>query len=161
MLMTSRTKKPPPTVGFLLHDVARLLRKRFEQHARDSGLTRSQWQVLAYLDQNAGIQQGALAELMDVEPITVGRLLDKLESCGLAERRPHATDRRIWQLYLTEKARPKLTELRALGEHTRAEAFGDIPQAERDQLLATLGQMKANLTAACLVPVAEKQVQNG
>lgn len=161
MLMTSRTKKPPPTVGFLLHDVARLLRKRFEQHARDSGLTRSQWQVLAYLDQNAGIQQGALAELMDVEPITVGRLLDKLESCGLAERRPHATDRRVWQLYLTEKARPKLTELRALGEITRAEAFGDIPQAERDQLLATLGQMKANLTAACLLPVAERQVQNG
>ena len=161
MLMTSRTKQPPPTVGFLLHDVARLLRKRFEQHARDSGLTRSQWQVLAYLDQNAGIQQGALAELMDVEPITVGRLLDKLESCGLAERRSHATDRRIWQLYLTEKARPKLRELRALGEITRAEAFGDIPQAERDQLLATLGQMKANLTAACQVPVAERQVQNG
>ncbi|HEV2511534.1 MarR family transcriptional regulator [Bosea sp. (in: a-proteobacteria)] len=159
--MTSRTKQPPPTVGFLLHDVARLLRKRFEQHARDSGLTRSQWQVLAYLDQNAGIQQGALAELMDVEPITVGRLLDKLESCGLAERRSHATDRRIWQLYLTEKARPKLRELLALGEITRAEAFGDIPQAERDQLLATLGQMKANLTAACQVPVAERQVQNG
>lgn len=161
MLMTSMPKTPPPTVGFLLHDVARLLRKRFEQRARDSGLTRSQWQVLAYIDQNAGIQQGTLAELMEVEPITVGRILDKLESCGFAERRPHATDRRIWQLYLTEKARPKLAELRALGELTRAEAFGDIPQAEREQLLATLGQMKANLTAACQMPVAERQVQNG
>lgn len=159
--MTSMPTKPPPTVGFLLHDVARLLRKRFEQHARDSGLTRSQWQVLAYIDQNAGIQQGALAELMDVEPITVGRIVDKLEGCGLAERRPHATDRRVWQLYLTEKAGPKLTELRALGEITRAEAFGDIPQAEREQLLATLGQMRTNLTAACQMRVAERQVQNG
>lgn len=161
MLMTSMPTKPPPTVGFLLHDVARLLRKRFEQNARDTGLTRSQWQVLAYLDRNAGIQQGALAELMEVEPITVGRIVDKLESCGLAERRPHATDRRIWQLYLTEKARPKLTELRALGDVTRAEAFDDIPLAEREQLLATLAQMKANLTAACQMPVAERQVQNG
>ena len=161
MLMISMPKTPPPTVGFLLHDVARLLRKRFEQHARDSGLTRSQWQVLAYLDQNAGIQQGALAELMDVEPITVGRILDKLESCGLAERRPHATDRRIWQLYLTEKARPKLTELRALGDVTRSEAFGAISAADREQLLATLGQMKANLTAACQLPVAERQAHHG
>ena len=159
--MISAPRKPSPTVGFLLHDVARLLRKRFEQHARDSGLTRSQWQVLAYLDQNAGIQQGALAELMEVEPITVGRIVDKLEGCGLVERRAHATDRRIWQLHLTEKARPKLTELRALGDVTRAEAFGDIPLAEREQLLATLGQMKANLTAACQMPVAERQVQNG
>ena len=79
----------------------------------------------------------------------------------MGDRGPHATDRRVWQLYLTEKARPKLTELRALGEITRAEAFGVIPQAERDQLLAPLGQMKANLTAACLLPVAERQVQNG
>jgi DNA-binding MarR family transcriptional regulator len=148
-------------VGFLLHDVARLLRKRFEQHARDSGLTRSQWQVLAYLDQNAGIQQGALAELMDVEPITVGRILDKLERLGLAERRPHATDRRIWQLYLTGKAKPKLIEMRALAEVTRGEAFGAIQPAERERLLATLGQMKANLTAACQTPVAERRVRNG
>ncbi len=161
MLMTSMPKMPPPTVGFLLHDVARLLRKRFEQHARDSGLTRSQWQVLAYIDQNAGIQQGALAELMDVEPITVGRILDRLESCGLAERRPHATDRRIWQLYLTEKAGPKLVELRALGEITRGEAFGDIPAHERAQLLETLEHMKTNLTAACQIPVAERRTQNG
>ncbi len=161
MLMTSTPKMPPPTVGFLLHDVARLLRKRFEQHARDFGLTRSQWQVLAYLDRNAGIQQGALAELMDVEPITVGRILDKLESCGLAERRPHATDRRIWQLYLTEKAGPKLEEMRTLGELTRAEAFGEIPAVERARLLDTLERMKTNLTAACQMPAAERQTRNG
>jgi len=153
--------KPPPTVGFLLHDVARLLRKRFEQNARDTGLTRSQWQVLAYLDRNAGIQQGALAELIDVEPITVGRIVDKLEGCGLVERKAHPTDRRVWQLYLTEKAGPKLDEMRGLGEITRAEAFGAIPEAERARLLDLLETMKTNLAAACQSPAAEGQARNG
>lgn len=154
--MTSTSKKPPPTVGFLLHDVARLLRKRFEQNARDTGLTRSQWQVLAYLDRNAGIQQGALAELIDVEPITIGRIVDKLQGCGLVERRPHPTDRRIWQLHLTEKAGPMLAEMREFGEVTRAEAFGDIPEAERERLLDLLETMKTNLVAACQRPAAER-----
>jgi len=161
MLMTSMPKKPPPTVGFLLHDVARLLRKRFEQNARDTGLTRSQWQVLAYLDRNAGIQQGALAELIDVEPITIGRIVDKLQGCGLVERRPHPTDRRIWQLHLTEKAGPMLAEMRELGEVTRAEAFGAIPEAERARLLDLLETMKTNLVAACQTPAAERQSRNG
>lgn len=159
--MTSTSKKPPPTVGFLLHDVARLLRKRFEQNARDTGLTRSQWQVLAYLDRNAGIQQGALAELIDVEPITIGRIVDKLQGCGLVERRPHPTDRRIWQLHLTEKAGPMLAEMREFGEVTRAEAFGDIPEAERERLLDLLETMKTNLVAACQRPAAERQNRNG
>lgn len=160
MLMTSMPNKPPPTVGFLLHDVARLLRKRFEQHARDFGLTRSQWQVLAYLDRNAGIQQGALAELIDVEPITIGRIVDRLEACGLVERRPHPTDRRVWQLHLTGKAGPMLTKMRGLGELTRAEAFGTIPEAERVRLLELLETMKTNLAAACQSPAAEGQASH-
>ncbi|SFJ30127.1 DNA-binding transcriptional regulator, MarR family [Bosea sp. OK403] len=158
------TGHPPPSIGFLLHDVARLLRKRFEQHgrARSLGLTRSQWQVLAYLTHNEGIQQGGLAELLEVEPITLGRIVDKLEACGLVERRAHATDRRIWRLFLTEKAAPKLAEMRGIGEMTRAEAFGDISDAEREHLLALLGAMKSNLTAACSsTPRAEKQTSHG
>lgn len=159
--MTSKSKIPPPTVGFLLHDVARLLRKRFEQRARELGLTRSQWQVLAYLDRNPGIQQGALAELIDVEPITVGRIVDKLQDCGVVERRPHPSDRRAWQLHLTHLAGPKLEQMRAIGELTRAEAFLDIPDAEREQLLDTLSTMKTNLTAACQMPAVERQAQDG
>jgi len=77
-----------PALGFLLHEVARLLRKRFEQNARDSGLTRSQWQVLTYLAQNEGINQKGLAELLEIEPITLGRIVDKLEILGLIERQP-------------------------------------------------------------------------
>ena len=73
-------------LGFLLHDVARLMRKRFEQNARDLGLTRSQGQVLVHLADNEGIHQGALAELTRVEPITLTRILDRLEEAGLIER---------------------------------------------------------------------------
>lgn len=149
-------EQPSRTVGFLLHDVARLLRKRFEQNARGFGLelTRSQWQVLAYLDKNEGIRQGGLAELLEVEPITLGRILDKLESCGLIERRHDATDRRVWRLSLTEKAGPTLATMRELGEITRAEAFADISETEREALLALLTTMRGNLSAACAMPPA-------
>src|SRR5258708_30671394 len=104
------------TLDFVLHDVARLLRKRFEQNARGSGLTRSQWQVLAYLAQNEGINQSGLAELLDMEPITLGRIVDKLETLGLIERHPHPSDRRIWLLRLTTAGPPKLTHVRNLGD---------------------------------------------
>src|SRR6478672_13626425 len=98
-----------PTLGFLLHDVARLLRKRFEQRARDLGLTRSQWQTLAYLNVNEGIHQSGLAEILEVEPITLVRILDKLQERGLIERRQHPSDRRIWLLFLKEAARPLIS----------------------------------------------------
>lgn len=145
--------KMKPTLGFVLHDVARLLRKRFEQRARSLGLTRSQWQVLAHLSINEGIQQSALAEILEVEPITLGRILDKLETCGLIERRRHATDRRVWLLRVTEKAEPLLNQMSDLGEVTRAEALIRVSTAEQDMLLATLATMRANLIQACIQPV--------
>jgi DNA-binding MarR family transcriptional regulator len=146
-----------PTLSFVLHDVARLLKKRFEQNAKGSGLTRSQWQVLAYLAQNEGINQSRLAELLDVQPITLGRVVDKLETLGFIERTPHPSDRRIWLLHLTPAARPKLAQLRILGDITRGEALAEIPDAERECLLRILQKMKTNLTGACdLAPVESK-----
>jgi MarR family transcriptional regulator for hemolysin len=151
-----------PTLGFLLHDVARLLKRRFERNARGTGLTRSQWQVLAHLAQNEGIHQGRLAELLDVEAITLGRIVDKLETLGLIERRPHPSDRRIWLLHLTAAARPQLTQLRELGNITRREALAGICEADRDRLLKTLQTLKANLSDACDPAVAEhKRASNG
>jgi MarR family transcriptional regulator, transcriptional regulator for hemolysin len=146
-----------PTLGFLLHDVARLLRKRFEQNARGSGLTRSQWQVLAYLSQNDGINQSGLAELLDVEPITLGRIIDKLEASGLVERSPHPSDRRIHLLHLTPAAGPKLTQLHRLGDITRAEALAGVSEAHRDRLLKTLQILRANLVEACDAPTADEK----
>src|SRR5580700_1653429 len=96
------------TIGHLIHEVARLWRKRFEQNIRNCGLTRSQWQAIAYLSKHEGIHQAALAELLEIEPITLVRILDKLEDRGLIERRQHRTDRRIWLLFLKDTARPLL-----------------------------------------------------
>ncbi|CAN7432997.1 MarR family winged helix-turn-helix transcriptional regulator [Rhizobium sp. LjRoot258] len=150
-----------PTLGFLLHDVARLLRKRFEQRARCLGLTRSQWQTLAYLSSNEGIHQGGLAEILEIEPITLVRILDKLADRGLIERRQHPSDRRIWLLYVREEAHPLLAEMRTLGELTRSEAFQSIPPEQRDLLFDILSAMKTNLVQACRTPVAENETRHG
>src|SRR5258708_25213691 len=74
--------------GVLLHDIARLLRKRYEQRARPLGLTRAQWQVLAHLQRHEGINQSGLAELLEIEPITIARLVDRMEEAGLVAPRP-------------------------------------------------------------------------
>jgi len=151
-----------PTLGFLLHEVARLLRRRFEQNARGFGLTRSQWQVLAYLAQNEGINQSGLAELLEIEPITLGRILDKLQILGLIERRPDSSDRRVWLLHLTAAAGPKLSQLHRLGEITRGEALAGVSETDTERLLKTLQALKASLTDACDSPVAgQKRVSHG
>ena len=149
-----------PTLGFLLHDVARLLRRRFEQNARGSGLTRSQWQVLAYLANNEGINQSGLADLLEIEPITLGRIVDRLQTLRLIERHPDPSDRRVWLLHLTPAARPKLSQLRRRGEVTRGEALAGVPEADTEHLLKTLQTLKANLTDACDSPVAGQMRTN-
>ena len=141
-----------PNVGFLLHEVARLLKRRFEQRSRHLGLTRAQWQALFSLARNEGVHQGAMADLLDVEPITLMRILDKLEENGLIERRQHPSDRRIRLLFTTPAAHPVLEEMRKLGEITRTEALEGLPQADRDALLRSLTLMKCNLVAACTRP---------
>ena len=152
----------PPTLAFLLHDVARLLKKRLEQNSRGSGLTRSQWQILAYLAQNQRINQKGLAELLEIEPITLGRILDKLETLGLIERRAHPADRRTWLLHLVEAARPKLEQIRELGDVTHREALAGVSEDEGQCLLRTLEAMKANLTEACEAPTAgQKRASHG
>jgi MarR family transcriptional regulator for hemolysin len=143
-----------PPLGFLLHEVARLLRRRFEQNARGSGLTRSQWQVLATLANNEGINQSGLAELLEIEPITLCRIVDKLQTRGLIERHPDPSDRRVWLLHLNSAARPKLSQLRRLGEVTRGEALAEVPEADTERLLKTLQTLKANLADACNAQVA-------
>lgn len=150
-----------PTLGFLLHDVARLLRKRFEQRAKQLCLTRSQWQTMAYLAQNEGIQQGCLADILEIEPITLVRILDKLEERGLVERRRHPKDRRIWLLFLKDAARPLLTKMRAIGDLARSDALADVGETERDRLVQTLTQMKINLIAACNLPVDDTEADHG
>ena len=138
-----------PTLGFLVHDVARLLRKRLEQRARAAGigLTRAQWQTLAYLARSEGINQVTLAQLLDIEPITLVRLIDRLEAIGLVERRPDPRDRRQRNLFLTEKAWPELARIKALGAEVREEALAGVGAAERERLMDSLARVKGNLQA--------------
>ena len=150
------------TLDFLLHDVARLLKKRYEQNSRGSGPTRSQRQVLTYLAQNEGINQARLAELIEIEPITLGRLVDKLETLGLIERHPHPTDRRTWLLHLMPTARNRLEQAGEYGDVTRREALAGVSEADRQCLLKTLDAMKANLTEACDASIAgQKRASHG
>ena len=107
-------------------------------------------------------QQCGLADLLEIEPITLGRIIDKLQTRGLIERHPDPSDRRVWVLHLTSAARPKLSQLRRLGEVTRAEALADVPEADTERLLKTLQTLKANLTDACDARVAgPKRVDHG
>lgn len=148
------------TIGLTLIDTARVLRKRFEQNVRGTGLTRAQWQVLKEIYVREGLNQGALAELLEVEPITVGRLVDRLERAGLIERRPHPTDRRAWSLYLLPAAHPLLETLKVIGAETRAELLQDMSNAEIDEAMRLLTKMKSNLIAIMNDAGDERSVGN-
>jgi len=132
--------------GFLLYDAARLLRRDFDRRARAIGLTRAQWSVLAHLSRNEGISQAGLADILDIEPITLARLLDKLEEAGWVERRPHATDRRVYTLYITAKAWPLIAQIRALAAETREVALAGVSPQEQARLVEVLTRVRANLS---------------
>jgi MarR family transcriptional regulator, transcriptional regulator for hemolysin len=155
--MAQSSDDTSPTITFLLHTCARLLAKRFEQNSQGSGLTLSQWKVLVTLSRNEGINQARLAELLDVEPITLGRSIDKLQALKLIERRPHPTDRRSWLLHLTPAAAEKIELAKVIGEATRAEALAGVSAAERDHLLKTLQKIEQNLAKACETPAVEQK----
>ena len=138
---------PERSFGFLLHDVSRLLRKRFDRRARTIGLTRAQWFVMAHLARNEGLNQSALADILEIEPITLVHQLDRLENAGWIERRLDANDRRVRLLYLTELGRQILGKMQALGLETKAEAVSGLAAAEQDALIETLTKIKTNLSA--------------
>jgi MarR family transcriptional regulator for hemolysin len=138
---------PERSFGFLLHDVSRLLRKRFDRRARTIGLTRSQWFVMAHLARNEGLNQSALADILEIEPITLVHQLDRLENAGWIERRLDANDRRVRLLYLTELGRQILGKMQAMGLETKAEAVSGLTAAEQDALIDTLTTIKTNLSA--------------
>ncbi len=139
-------RNPERSLGFLLHDVSRLLRKRFDRRARTIGLTRAQWSVLAHLSRNEGINQAALADILEIEPITLVHQLDKLEAAGWIERRLDAADRRVRLLFITATGRKFLEKMHELGAATRAEALAGVSSAEHDALIDSLIKIKANLS---------------
>ena len=131
--------------GFLLHDVARLMRTLFDRRGRDLGLTRSHWWVLTMLYAKEGVTQSELADLMELEKPTLGRLLDRLEEKEWVERRADECDRRVNRLYLTDKVQEIMRALRKTAATVRREAIGDMSNDERDRFVDTLIKIKSNL----------------
>lgn len=132
--------------GTLLAQVSHLLRRDFNERARGIGVTRPQWQVLGLLKRHAGSNQGALAELLEVEPITVGRMIDRLQEAELVERRADPADRRAWRIFLTDKGEGLLDKLRPFGRETIATALEGVAEADRAQFMATLERVRWNLS---------------
>jgi DNA-binding MarR family transcriptional regulator len=137
----------PDSLGFLLNDIARLMRKRFDVRARRIGVTRAQWHTLSVLKRNEGCNQGMLADLLEVEPITVGRMIDRLEDAGLVERRRDPADRRVWRIHLTQKAQPVLIELRGIADTMIDEVMEGVDPEDRLRMHAALKALRTNLLA--------------
>ena len=135
-------------VAFNINDVARLLKTYADQRARDFGMTRAQWAVLARVERSEGLKQCELADTLDLQPITLTRLIDRLCDSGLIERRPDPDDRRAKRLYLTPAARPVLDGLTRLGQDIMATVLAGIEPAAVEQLLAHLLTLKTNLRSA-------------
>jgi len=133
--------------GFLLKDISRRYVLRFEQRARAIYLTLPQCKALVRLENNEGISQATLAELADVEPMMMVRILDRMETDGLLERRPDPADRRARRLYLTKKAKALLDKIWRLAELTRAEMFSSISRQDRDAFMNVLERMYRNVCA--------------
>lgn len=138
---------PQRSIGFLMHDISRLMRRNFTRRTRELGLTQGQWQALKYLSWREGTNQAALADLMDIQPITLARLIDRLQEAGLVERRPDPSDRRSVRLHLTDAASPLLDELSRRANETKADLLDGIPQETQDQVIDALETMRSNLIA--------------
>ena len=141
-------------IGTLLAQVSRLLRRTFDERARGIGVTRPQWLVLGLLKAHAGSNQGALAEMLEVEPITLGRMIDRLQEAELVERRADPADRRAWRIFLTDKGERLLDQLRPLGRETLARALEGVSEADHEQLIATLARVRTNLSRKAQAEVA-------
>lgn len=148
-----KTSQPKPREYenlFLLHEVAHLMRTLADQRARSRGMTRAQWMILRRLDRTPGLSQNELAALVEVEPITVGRLVDRLEARGLVERRDDPRDRRVHRLHVTVAARPILHEIAENIRELSAIMSAGIDARTLDTLQSALKAMKDNLGTADL-----------
>lgn len=133
-------------IGSMLAQVARLMRRSFDERARKIGVTRPQWQVLSMLRRHEGINQNGLADILEVEPITLGRMIDRLQDADLVERRPDPADRRAWRLYMTDKGNHLNDQLRPYADETIAQALDGLTEPQRQNLMTALDRMRSNLS---------------
>ncbi len=132
---------------YVLHDVARLIRTKADQRARTHGMTRAQWVILSRLERQPGLSQNEMAAIVEVEPITIARLVDRLQAAGYVERRADPKDRRIWRLHLTPAAEPMLAEIKKVKAQLHDEITAGVEPATLDLMVDGLLKLKANLTS--------------
>jgi MarR family transcriptional regulator for hemolysin len=135
-------------IAFTIMDVARMLRTYADQRARQFGISRAQWTVLIRIDRTEGLKQSELADILDMQPISLTRLLDRLAENGLIERRADPNDRRANRLYLKPAARPMLEQLAALGTDMMTTVLDGLDTKTVERMLSDLGLIKDNLRAA-------------
>lgn len=138
-------KSPIESIGFLIHDVSRLLRRRFAEKLEGSQLTLAQARALVYVSKHEGVRQVDLAELLDIAPMTLARQIDQLAECGVLERRADPNDRRAYQLFLKKGAAPHLAAIEQVIAEIRAIAFHRFSKAESEALQGALNKLRGNL----------------
>jgi DNA-binding MarR family transcriptional regulator len=134
------------SLGFLLIDVTRLMRRAFARRLEGSSLTLTQARALVYVSRHEGVRQVVLADALEIKPITMARLIDKLAASGLIERRPDPTDRRAYQIYLTPAAAAHLSEIGEVIAAIREDAFRDLSDQQAEAVSAALLKMRDNLS---------------
>ena len=142
-------KQGKPSLAYLIHDVARLQKRRFAESARRHGLTLPQWRVIAQLEHEGELSQIAIANLIESDPMTVSRMLERMEATGLVERVPDPSDSRAKLVRLTDSAHALYGAMRKVGEKVYDEALRGVSSNQRTALMAALERMRSNLQTEC------------
>ena len=146
-------------LGFLIHDAQRLLRKRFEARAAAYGLSTAQWRLLVRLVKDEGSTQARLAEYLEIEPISVSRLLDRMEAGGWVARRQDAADRRVRMIFPTDKSRKAFTAIKSIAGEIYDEALIGLSDRERRALIGGLEKLVENLSVGEASPAERVRVE--
>ena len=140
------------TLPFEIAETAHAIRRAFDRRAAHLGVTRAQWRALAWLSRQPGLRQVELADHLDVEPITLCRIIDRLQDSGLVERRRDPDDRRAWRLHLTDTGVPLTEKLRALAAQLAREAFEGVPPEAVETLREALARVRDNISTTPETP---------
>jgi MarR family transcriptional regulator for hemolysin len=145
------------TLPFEIGETAHALRKAFDRRASGLGVTRAQWKVLFRLTRSPGLRQVELADMLDIEPITLCRIIDRLEEAGFVERTRDPTDRRAWKLQVTKSAQPLMEKLTAVGAELVEEAFAGIDARDIEKVRSVLARVRENVGRGAPVNRASNQ----
>ena len=145
------------TIPFEIGETAHALRKAFDRLAVGLGVTRAQWKVLFKLTRTPGLRQVELADMLDLEPITLCRIVDRLEEAGLVERTRDPEDRRAWRLHVTANAQPLIAKLQAIGAELVEQAFAGIDRKDIEITRKVLSQARENASRSGVINRASNQ----